>query len=189
MPGRAEGQWPCERRRHQSHPMVGLGGSGHGAPSAQPGAGCRPDTTRSWATGGREAGPGEEHTPPSIFSIHCGNCATHKFLGCALTCQDKGKGQMGYKPTPPAAWSRRRTRYDPPALKEAIAAAQGLTGHVEGQVEIAAQLMGLPEDEVRPEVLKAAAPADAVGAGFVHPRSRRTPVVVVERRGSRVPRR
>jgi hypothetical protein len=53
--------------------------------------------------------------------------------------------------------NRRVTRVDPPALEEAIVAAQGLTDDVESQIEIAAQLMGMPEDEVRPEVMKAAA--------------------------------
>lgn len=94
---------------------------------------------------------------------------------------------MGRKQAP-AEWSRRRTRHDPPALKEAITAAQGLTGRIEDQIEIAAQLMGLPEAEVRPEVLKAAAGA-AVMAGVPHARSRQAQVVVVERRGSRLPRR
>ncbi len=96
---------------------------------------------------------------------------------------------MGQKQKPPAEWSQRRTRCDPPALTEAIAAAQGLTGRIEGQVEIAAQLMGLPEDEVRPEVLKAAAPTEAAGTTTAHPRPRRPQAVVVERRTSRVPRR
>nr|WP_246777111.1 hypothetical protein [Microvirga sp. VF16] len=95
---------------------------------------------------------------------------------------------MGRKQTP-AEWSRRRTRHDPPALKEAIAAAQGLTGHIEDQIEIAAQLMGLPEAEVRPEVLKAAEGAAAVVIGAARVRTRQAPVVVVERRGLRVPRR
>jgi hypothetical protein len=54
--------------------------------------------------------------------------------------------------------NRRVTRVDPPALEEAIAAAQGLTDDVESQIEIAAQLMGMPEDEVRPAVMKAAVP-------------------------------
>jgi hypothetical protein len=152
-------------------------------------AGCQLGTTRAWAPGGLRARSGKDHTPASIFSIRCGNCATHKFPRWALTCRDKDSGQMGQTQTPPAAWSRRRTRCDPPALQEAIAAAQGLTGHLEGQIEIAAQLMGLPEDEVRPEVLKAAARANPVGAGVAHPRSRRPQVVVIERRGSRVPRR
>jgi hypothetical protein len=53
---------------------------------------------------------------------------------------------------------RRVTRVEPPVLEEAIAAAQGLTDDIEGQIEIAAQLMGLPEDEVRPVVLKASVP-------------------------------
>jgi len=95
---------------------------------------------------------------------------------------------MVHKQTPPADWSRRRTRYDPPALNEAIAAAQGLTEQIEGQIAIAAQLMGLPEDEVRPEVLKAATQTKAHRTGSTYVRQRRIEVVV-ERRGSRIPRR
>jgi hypothetical protein len=94
---------------------------------------------------------------------------------------------MGRKQAPPE-WSRRRTRHDPPALKEAIAAAQGLTGRIEDQIEIAAQLMGLPEVEVRPEVLKAAA-GTALVVRVAHARARQAQVVVVERKGSRLPRR
>jgi hypothetical protein len=94
---------------------------------------------------------------------------------------------MGHKQTPPE-WSRRRTRYDPPALNEAIAAAQGLTEQIEGQIAIAAQLMGLPEDEVRPAVLKAATETQARHTGSAYARQRRTEVVV-ERRGPRIPRR
>jgi len=54
--------------------------------------------------------------------------------------------------------NRRVTRVDPPALEEAIAAAQGLTDDIESQIEIASQLMGMSEDEVRPAVMKAAVP-------------------------------
>jgi hypothetical protein len=93
---------------------------------------------------------------------------------------------MVHKQTPPADWSRRRTRYDPPALNEAIAAAQGLTEQIEGQIAIAAQLMGLPEDEVRPEVLKATTQTHHTGSTYV--RQRRTEVIV-ERRSPRIPRR
>ncbi len=95
---------------------------------------------------------------------------------------------MGHKQTPPAEWSRRKTRYDPPALTEAIAAAQGLTEQIEGQIEIAAQLMGLPEDEVRSEVLRAAAQSSTRYTGSTYVRQRRTEVVI-ERRGPRIPRR
>ncbi len=52
--------------------------------------------------------------------------------------------------------NRRVTRVDPPALEEAIVAAQGLTDDIESQIEIAAQLMGMSEDEVRPVAMKAA---------------------------------
>ena len=49
----------------------------------------------------------------------------------------------------------RRVRKDPPTLSEAIFAAQGITDDMQGQIEIAASLMGLPQDEVRAQVLKA----------------------------------
>jgi hypothetical protein len=48
-----------------------------------------------------------------------------------------------------------KTRYEPPTLDEAIAAAQGLAPDIEGQTEIAASLMGLPTTDVRPAVLQA----------------------------------
>ncbi len=83
----------------------------------------------------------------------------------------------------PAPWSQRKTRHDPPVLEEAIAAAQGLTDQVASQIEIAAQLMGLPEDEVRAQVQTAQAqPRPKVS---VPVRDRRTQVVVVERRSRR----
>ena len=51
----------------------------------------------------------------------------------------------------------RRVRHDPPTLQEAIVAASGLTDDLQEQAEIAASLMGLPADQVRAEVVKAAA--------------------------------
>ncbi len=50
----------------------------------------------------------------------------------------------------------RRVRRDPPTVAEAVTAARGLTDDVQEQIEIAASLMDLPPDQVRPEVLKAA---------------------------------
>lgn len=44
---------------------------------------------------------------------------------------------MDHKKSIPAASGRRRTRYDPPGLDEAIAAAQGLTDRIESQITIA----------------------------------------------------
>jgi 2-phospho-L-lactate guanylyltransferase (CobY/MobA/RfbA family) len=90
---------------------------------------------------------------------------------------------MDRKKAIPAEWSRRRTRHDPPDLDEAIAAAQGLTDQVDSQVEVAAQLTGLPEEDVRRRVLMTQAqpgrsrPAPA--------RGRQTEVVVIKRRGLR----
>jgi hypothetical protein len=74
--------------------------------------------------------------------------------------------------------------YDSPSLEEAIIAAQGLTDQVEVQTQIAAQLIGLPVEDVRPAVLKAATQsrADLPRAPVRHVAKR---PVVVERRSSR----
>ena len=90
---------------------------------------------------------------------------------------------MDNRKAAPAPWSQRKTRHDPPVLEEAIAAAQGLTDQVASQIEIAAQLMGLPEDEVRAQVQTAQAQTRPKVS--VPVRDRRTPVVVVERRSRR----
>jgi len=81
----------------------------------------------------------------------------------------------------------RRVRRDPPTLAEAVAAARGLTDDVQEQIEIAASLMDLPLDQVKPEVLKAATSRkDANTVAFVgRPGAPRT--VVVERVPSRRP--
>jgi hypothetical protein len=49
----------------------------------------------------------------------------------------------------------RRVRRDPPTLEEAIFAASGITDDVQAQAEIASALMGLPLEQVLPEVKKA----------------------------------
>jgi hypothetical protein len=81
----------------------------------------------------------------------------------------------------------RRVRYDPPTLAEAIAAARGLTDDVQQQVEIAASLMDLPPEQVRPEVLKAASPRKDVNTVAFVGRSGAPRTVVVERMPSRRP--
>jgi hypothetical protein len=78
------------------------------------------------------------------------------------------------------------TRFEPPALEEAIAAAQGLTDDIESQTEIAAQLMGLPEDEVRPVVMKSAMPLRQPQRFTPPMRSEGPKVVVVERKRPRL---
>ena len=81
----------------------------------------------------------------------------------------------------------RRVRHDPPTLAEAIAAARGLTDDVQEQIEIAASLMDLPPDQVRPEVLKAASPRKDVNTVAFVGRSGAPRTVVVERVPSRRP--
>jgi hypothetical protein len=75
-----------------------------------------------------------------------------------------------------------RVRREPPSLEEAAFAAVGLADDLEQQVEIAANLMDVEPDEVRPFVLQARAPRPAAGAartaGLVTVRDR---VVTVER--------
>jgi hypothetical protein len=68
----------------------------------------------------------------------------------------------------------RRVRHDPPTLQEAIFAAKGITDSLQAQAEIAASLMGLPVETVRPEVLKAA-----------HDRGRPTRTIATDTRGAR----
>lgn len=98
-----------------------------------------------------------------------------------------------------------RVRKEPPTIAEAVAAAQDLADDVEQQVEIAAGLMGVPADEVRPQVLAAAQQQQSRSSSRVLPerliasagpnRTPRTvvverrsrPPVVVERRGGRLP--
>src|ERR1700740_2584511 len=84
-------------------------------------------------------------------------------------------------------YGTRRVRRDPPTVAEAVAAARGLTDDVQEQIEIAASLMDLPPDQVKPEVLKAATSRkDANTVAFVgRPGAPRT--VVVERVPSRRP--
>jgi len=74
-----------------------------------------------------------------------------------------------------------RTRYDPPTVEEAVFAAQGLTGDPDLQVTIAARLIGLPEEDVRPAVLKAKPPAGGTNVRIAGVQR----AVVVERRITR----
>ena len=87
------------------------------------------------------------------------------------------------KPDP----NKRRTRHEPPTLQEAIVAAQGLADDLDGQVSIAAQLMGLPEGDVRSAVLQARIPTrmGSTREGFVRVNMRSQRTVVVERRSLR----
>ena len=83
-------------------------------------------------------------------------------------------------------YGKRRVKHEPPTLDDAIFAARGLTDNVQQQVEIAASLIGLPPDEVRPAVLKSA--QDAKQLTLVAPSGGRAPrTVVVERIATRRP--
>ncbi len=87
--------------------------------------------------------------------------------------------------TPPE-WGRRRTRHDPPDIEEAVAAARGLTDDIDSQVEIAAGLIGMPEDAVRSVVIEASAQSH-VSRSAAGPAASSRRTVMVERRSSRLP--
>jgi hypothetical protein len=83
---------------------------------------------------------------------------------------------------------RRRTRVEPPTIEEAVAAAQGMTPDPDQQAQLAAELMGVSEADVRPIIQTAAQRSgdtaaqrsgDVVGNGIL-----RRPVVV-ERKARR----
>ena len=77
-----------------------------------------------------------------------------------------------------------RVRREPPTVEEAIVAAQGLTDEIEQQVEIAAGLMNMTEEEIRPQVAAAARRRPAPDS-FIRPASAAGRAVVVERQPSR----
>jgi hypothetical protein len=82
-----------------------------------------------------------------------------------------------------------RVRREPPTVEEAVTAAQGLTDDLKQQAEIAAGLMGLSEDEVRPHVARASRTPRASqppAHGAISAGSRRTAVVVERRTRPRV---
>jgi hypothetical protein len=121
-----------------------------------------------------------------IPSGGCDNCAPHKIAVNEFVCRASRENGMGLTKSVPTEWSRRRTRYDPPGLEEAITAAQGLTDEIKSQIEIAAQLIGLPEDEIRPQVLAMQArPTHNIA---IPVQGRRSRTVLVERRGARMAR-
>jgi len=82
----------------------------------------------------------------------------------------------------------RRVRQDPPTLQEAIVAAKGLTDSLQQQAEIAASLMGLPVEQVKPEVLKTAHDRARPTRTIASERGARRTVVVEHRTTRRVPR-
>lgn len=80
----------------------------------------------------------------------------------------------------------RRVRRELPTIKEAIVAAQDMTDEREQQVQIAAALIGRPEDEVRAELLKIAPPRRDVVKSVAFAGSPSAPrAVVVERKPAR----
>ncbi len=69
------------------------------------------------------------------------------------------KSSKSFRDLPPI-----RVRREPPTLDEAVAAAQDLADDLDQQVEITAGLMGLPPDDVRPQVKAAHEAAERAAA-------------------------
>jgi hypothetical protein len=76
----------------------------------------------------------------------------------------------------------RRVRRDPPTLDEAIFAASGITDDVQAQAEIASALMGLPLEQVLPEVKKVSRIAARTNTRVITPDQGTQRAIVVERR-------
>jgi hypothetical protein len=80
----------------------------------------------------------------------------------------------------------RRVRHDPPTLSEAIAAARDIADEREAQVEIAASLMGVSQEQVAAELAKLAPqPKVSSTLAFTTTRTGMQRAVVVERKPSR----
>lgn len=82
-------------------------------------------------------------------------------------------------------WGSRRVRQDPPTLAEAIAAAQGLTEDPRGQVQIAAELMGVTPAEAKAEMQRVAPDRRLTRLVSTQGRDKGARMVVVERKASR----
>ncbi len=118
--------------------------------------------------------------------LHCNNRHSCDMLSRMMMSRPVKKTTDKPRNLPPI-----RVRKEPPTISEAVAAAQDLADDVEQQVEIAAGLIGLPPEDVRPHVLQAAktlaakpktAPERIIstGSGLRGPRT-----VIVERRAGR----
>lgn len=79
----------------------------------------------------------------------------------------------------------RRVKYDPPTLQEAISAARGITDDLQSQIEIAASLMGVPQEEVRAAAMKYRPEAATTHVIATNRKVQRA--VVVERKVTRRP--
>ena len=82
-------------------------------------------------------------------------------------------------------YGMRRVRHDPPTLAEAIEAAQGLTDDVEGQIAIAADLMGAAREDVKSEMRKLVPDRRITRLVAANSRDNGVRTVVVEKKASR----
>ena len=82
-------------------------------------------------------------------------------------------------------YGSRRVRRELPTLEEAIFAAMGMTDDLDEQAEIAASLMGMPVDEVHPEVKKNARATLRVTRVIAGEQGAQRSIVVERKRPSR----
>ncbi len=88
-----------------------------------------------------------------------------------------------------AAWKTkfggRRVRHDPPTIEEALEAAECFAEGLDNQIEVAAQLMGVTEDEVRAVAMRAQRRATTIQRVAPATPSASGRAVIVERRTTR----
>ena len=88
-----------------------------------------------------------------------------------------------------AAWKTkyggRRVRHDPPTIEEALEAAECFAEGLDNQISVAAQLMGLSEDEVRAVAQRAQRRATTIQRVAPSTPSASGRAVIVERRTTR----
>src|SRR5690349_4055179 len=94
----------------------------------------------------------------------------------------KTPGQISAEINMPKFSGPPRVRSEPPTIEEAVAAAQDLAADPEQQVTIAAGLIGMPEDQVRSQVLSAAPKRTLSRPARDWAQPTRSPQVVVVRR-------
>jgi hypothetical protein len=79
----------------------------------------------------------------------------------------------------------RRVRHEPPTLEEALFAAEGLADEPSQQMEIAAELMQIPVEQVRKDAARLMKDRGPRRVVTIASRSRTTSTVVVERKTPR----
>ena len=82
-------------------------------------------------------------------------------------------------------YGSRRVKRNPPSIEEALAAAECLTQDLNSKVDLAAELIGLPREEVLAVAVKAGKRRTITAAPGVGPRAAPARTVIVEYKAQR----